>query len=667
MITIDGLISGIDTETIINGLLEVQQTQIDRLELRRKSIEGKQAAYSSLEIQLQSLDSTADRLALNRGSIFSSRSVAVSKESSLFAVASTRAAVGTYQIHIDALARAHQVATNGFTSGEAEITQGTLEIQVGDGDSVSIEVNSSNNTLEELTAAINNSEASVTATLINDGSGTNPVRLLITADQTGTANEVTIVNNLAADTGSATQPIFDLGNPVQAASNAVVRLGSGAGALSVESSENVIDDLIQGVTLNLLAADANEPIEVRVSTNTEPAKTAIKDLVNSYNSIMDFVDEVVGYNPETDEAGLLIGDRTVTDVQNELRTALLDVVPGLNPTANRLSVLGISLNDRARLVINETRLEEVLAGRVDGIEESDLKNLFSRYSNTIVTREVELNGVPLDPEVESFEVVLTQAAEHARVQGNSTLVATTLTFLNDRLDLRVDGIPISLDLPNGLYLPGQLGTLIENEINSHPSLGGRTVTVTVDGLSRLNIQSDSLGGDSEIAITGGSARLLLGLSGNPSDTGSDVQGHYLVNGNIEPATGLGEILTGDPGNQYTANLQTSGTDEEQVFQVTETSDTTAWTGIGSRISDVIASLTDIEAGELTTAKQGIVDQLSSLDDSITRQKQVFESQQADLIAQFVALESAISELQTTSSFLASQLGTLGRIGTNQSK
>lgn len=475
MITIDGLISGIDTETIIDGLLDIQQTQIDRLEIRKQGLQGKQAAYESLEIQLQSLDSIADQLARPQASLFKSRTVNVSNESSLFASASTKAAVGTYQIHVDELARAHQVASAGFASTDTEITQGTLEIQVGDGDLQTITIDATNNTVQGLVDELNSAEAGLSATIINDGSnGGTPFRILLTASATGETNEIAITNNLAADNGSAVQPTFDLGNPVQAASNAQVRLGSGPGALTVQNETNQVDNLIQGVTLSLLNADVNEEIQVRVATNTEPAKTAINDLVDTYNAIMDFIDELVRYNPETDQAGLLIGDRTVTDIQNDVRSAVLDVVPGVNGSANRLSALGISLNNKARLTVNETQLEEVIAGRVEGVSEDDLQDLFS------------INGT-------------------------------------------------------------------------------------------------------------------------------------------------------DP-------------------------DTTLPTGIGTRLGRLINNLTDVENGELNVAKDGLLDQLTSLDDSIKRQQTLFDNQQEDLIAQFVALETAISELQTTSSFLSSQLSNLGKIG-----
>ena len=55
MPTIDGLITGLDTESIITGLLEIQQTQLDRLELKQSAVLQRQSAFSALEANLLGL------------------------------------------------------------------------------------------------------------------------------------------------------------------------------------------------------------------------------------------------------------------------------------------------------------------------------------------------------------------------------------------------------------------------------------------------------------------------------------------------------------------------------------------------------------------------------------------------------------------------------------
>ena len=84
-----------------------------------------------------------------------------------------------------------------------------MQFQIGDGAATTITVDSSNDTLQGLAGAINDANTGLTATVVNDGTSTQPYRLLLTAKNTGTANAVTITNNLAATGGGAPQPVFN--------------------------------------------------------------------------------------------------------------------------------------------------------------------------------------------------------------------------------------------------------------------------------------------------------------------------------------------------------------------------------------------------------------------------------------------------------------------------
>ena len=55
MLNIDGLVSGLDTTSIIEGLLSVQQSQIDRLNLRKQEIVEQQTAFKGIEARLLDL------------------------------------------------------------------------------------------------------------------------------------------------------------------------------------------------------------------------------------------------------------------------------------------------------------------------------------------------------------------------------------------------------------------------------------------------------------------------------------------------------------------------------------------------------------------------------------------------------------------------------------
>ncbi|MBX3437250.1 MAG: hypothetical protein KF861_07165, partial [Planctomycetaceae bacterium] len=181
MLTIDGLISGLDTESIVAGLLEIQQKQINLLESRKDQIAARQGAFQAIQGQLQSLRGIAGTLSRSLNSVFNSRQVNVSDESAVLATASGTASAGVYQIKVNSLATAHQVASQGFADADAAISHGTLTLQLGSASPITLTVDSSNDTLEGLATSINDSNTGISASIIQDGSGGGtPFRLLLT-------------------------------------------------------------------------------------------------------------------------------------------------------------------------------------------------------------------------------------------------------------------------------------------------------------------------------------------------------------------------------------------------------------------------------------------------------------------------------------------------------
>ena len=362
MLSIDGLVTGLDTTTIISGLLDIQQRQIDTLGARRTEILAKQGAYSGLEARLLSFRGSLSRLTSIQTTALQDKVVSSSDESIVQAAASDDAVVGTYRLRVDALAASHQVATSGFESLTTELGTGDFTIQVGESASETITLDETNNTVEGLVDAINSSGAAVTASVINDGSD-NPYRIMLTADETGESNEISVSSTLSG--GEAVS--FDFDNPVQAASNAQVTFGSGAGAISVTSEDNRVEDLIVGVTLNLQNADPDQDITLNVGQDVEGGVEAVSAFVSAYNEFVGHLNEQTQFNAETQVAGLLLGERSVQSISDELSLALSSVIPGLDSNANRLSAVGITFGDRGDLKLNEGQLRDALNGDVEGV------------------------------------------------------------------------------------------------------------------------------------------------------------------------------------------------------------------------------------------------------------------------------------------------------------
>jgi len=670
-ITIDGLNSGLDTESIVNGLLEIQQAQIDRLTTRKQASLNKQAAFETLEAQLVNFRSTAGRLGRTQNSVFESRTVSVSHESAIVASADSDATTGVYQVSVEALAQAHQVASQGFADSDAQITQGTFSLRQGSSPAVEITIDSTNNTLQGLADSINLAELGVTASIVNDGSSSGAsARLLLASSKTGEDNAISITNGLAASAGGAVQPTFDFGNPVQAATNAQVKLGSGTGAFTVESSENRIEDLISGVTLDLLEADPGKPISINVKQDTETAVGAVQDFVDSYNALIDFIDNQTRYVSETDEAGLLIGDRSLIQIESEIQSALQTVIPGVSTSANRLSTVGVTIGDTGKLSLNAGRLEKALKGEIDDVRPDDLRRLFTLdATSTNPNIQFVLGSTRTLESTDPVQVDITQAAERASIQGGLAISASTIIdSSNNELTLTIDNAELTVTLAEGTYTEEELAAQLESVINAHPDTRGRSVSVGVQDqlpgpTKHLTVTSNIYGDGSQVTIQSGSALGALGFTGTENDQGVDVEGHFIVNGEIEEAVGNGRLLSGKADNANTADLQVRVTLAASQVVAGAEGDLTVSRGFAARLERLIGGMTDNETGVLKSIKDKFSQDADSVQESIDRQTALFEKQEQDLIAQFVNLERALGELESTSSFLTQQFASLNSLKT----
>src|SRR5690606_35884898 len=144
---------------------------------------------------------------------FDARVVTVSRAESLVASGSSRAVPGTYQIKVNALASAHQIASQAFADTDSAITQGTFRVRVGNQAQAEITVDENNNTLSGLADAINFANVGVSASIVQDGGSS--YRLLLTSSRTGADNEISITNELTESVDGLIKPEFDFDNPVQ--------------------------------------------------------------------------------------------------------------------------------------------------------------------------------------------------------------------------------------------------------------------------------------------------------------------------------------------------------------------------------------------------------------------------------------------------------------------
>ncbi|MBI5373959.1 MAG: flagellar filament capping protein FliD [Candidatus Schekmanbacteria bacterium] len=194
-ISVGGLASGINFNDIISQLQQYEQKPITILNERKQGYQTKIDALNTLNTNLASLLSEGQ--SLNNISQFNIKSVSVSDADLLTASASSTAQTGNYAVEIMQTATSNKIACQGWEDinvTPVSAISGNFSFKVGSGSVTTISINDTT-TLQQLKDSINNSNAGVSASIINDGSPSKPYRLVLSTSSTGADNNISITAN----------------------------------------------------------------------------------------------------------------------------------------------------------------------------------------------------------------------------------------------------------------------------------------------------------------------------------------------------------------------------------------------------------------------------------------------------------------------------------------
>ena len=194
-ITFGGLSTGLDTNALIDSLMEIERIPLDRLETEKKYLNSRLEAFSSFDSKLNDLlDAVKD---LDTSSELRSYTATPASEDYFSATASGSATAGSYQVEVKSLAVQEKEVAAGVADTDTTTYSGTITLSLDtitasgepptySGSPTPTEITiAAGSTLADIAQAINDSDANVSATIINDGSGSTPYRLVITADNAG--------------------------------------------------------------------------------------------------------------------------------------------------------------------------------------------------------------------------------------------------------------------------------------------------------------------------------------------------------------------------------------------------------------------------------------------------------------------------------------------------
>ena len=364
-INFSGLGSSIDFNLIRDAIITQRSRPISQMQSKVAQYNNRIDALKQFNSAIAALTTSME--VLTDRDLGSARNATTTDGTVATASAASTASLGSFDLSVTRLATNLTQASRSYTASDTPIiaggaTSATFELRKGGEASSTFQVTiDDTTTLSGLRDLINAENAGVTATIVDiDGSGTQQ-QLVLTSTETGAAGRVDLVETTA--TGTGTDMDLRSLNPPDGDVNKLDASFSING-LSVTRSSNTITDAVSGLTLNLKKAGSTS-IGVTQSTDIE---NKLRGFVTAYNNIQDIIAGQYKKDANDRPTGILAGDPTLRNVQQQLRNAVQANYAGNGGTFESLADIGIIAKDTGHLEYDTAILNEKLKSDPEGVK-----------------------------------------------------------------------------------------------------------------------------------------------------------------------------------------------------------------------------------------------------------------------------------------------------------
>ncbi|MEH6633329.1 MAG: flagellar filament capping protein FliD [Halopseudomonas aestusnigri] len=373
-----GSASGLDTSALVEAAVATKMLPADDLEVKITENEAEIAAYQEMQNLLSAITDSLYPMTNPTGLLGNEENVFyqneaylsssdVSNPSSLVGVSvDTSAPQGVYELEVQQLATTQKVASSEQSDSDVALgLTGVFELSSASGTSSQISV-TSDMTLADLADAINDTTetSGISATLLQVSEGT--YQLVLAGEDT---NQAITMSSVSGDDVLVSLGILNGGGDyvqeLQEAQSAILIYDG----LTIARDSNSIDNLIDGVTIDLYAAEPGSTVSLEIGSDLAGVKDQIIAFVDAYNAYREFAIT----QQETTTAGGA-SDGAVLFSDSLLRNTNMALFDGLNLTLDNsdlfdsLDDIGITFNKDNTLDLDETVLDEALLDDVDSVQ-----------------------------------------------------------------------------------------------------------------------------------------------------------------------------------------------------------------------------------------------------------------------------------------------------------
>jgi len=431
--------AGFDVATTVSSILAVQRTPETAWTSRTTQLKAQDAALTSIGTALSALTTSLSTLTSFDGALSAKSGASSDPTTVALTAAGSSARAGTHAITVQRLAQTSSQYSSTVASGDT--LAGSLTLQVGGGAPATIALDSSNNTLAGLSAAINAANLGVNANVITDTSGS---RLSLVSATSGAAGGIAVtssVTSLVASNTASTPLNFTVGQNGLDAQFTV-------DGVALTNSSNSVSNAIPGVTVQLLGT-SSVGAQVEIANDTSTVTSAVKSFVTSYNALVTAVKGQEGKD-STGAALPLYGSSVLSQIQAQTSSAL-GTASVSSGALKYLTQFGVTAGTDGTLSVNATALAGTLSANFDNA--ASFFQGVGGFGQSLLT---SLNGLGGSGTSGAVQSALAQNA------SEETTLATNTSTLEARLATYQTNLTATLNTANQILqgIPQQL-----NEIN----------------------------------------------------------------------------------------------------------------------------------------------------------------------------------------------------------
>lgn len=404
-----GVGSSILTQDVLDQLKSADESKfVTPVEERQKSENSKLQSFQVLEAHMDNVQQSLQ--ALTGYGIFESRVSNVSDDEVVGITAGKNSDVQDFTLDVTSLAtkQINQSAAFSAKTSTIAVANGSMDLAVGK-ETFTLDYKPTT-TLNDLKDMINKEAGdSVKASIVQIAK--NDYRLFLIAENTGTGQEISLVDNTVVKEMVSIDQKFDKdGNPIK--EEKIVKEGNLNGSLTtglqsvqtavdavfkfngleITRSSNMINDLASGLTITLKDLGTSS---VSVKQDRENIEASIINFMDKYNSTLFQLNEDTKSSQDKSVRGVFSSDSTIKGMES----SMINIFSIVGQGAGRIQDYGIEADKSGRLSLNSSQLNRMLDKNPDNVKAFLAGGDFVKDNGT----KVELKGAFSEIETEVYK------------------------------------------------------------------------------------------------------------------------------------------------------------------------------------------------------------------------------------------------------------------------